>query len=98
MKDSYHNTTGAEGQLLIGYNAKAKSQEDELLAWLKLRPLQSIGASDVAARFHKWPITSIRRALTNLNKSGELVKSDRRQMGQYGRSEGMYTLRAKIFS
>ena len=38
------------------------------------------------------PITSIRRAMTNLTKRGVLVKTDHKRRGRHGRSEYMWQL------
>ena len=41
------------------------------------------------------PLTSIRRALTNLTNAGELVKTDKQMKGMYGRPEHQWRLAPK---
>lgn len=48
--------------------------------------------SDTGLYCAKWPITSIRRAITNLTNDGELVKHDRMRMGDYGKDNHTWSL------
>ena len=40
----------------------------------------------------KWPITSIRRAMTNLTDDGMIVKTQKTVKGVYGKSEHLWAL------
>jgi len=93
----YHNTTESLGPELRQYQDKASSQEKRILAFLKLdhnRPITPSAAM-------KWifkdsvPITSVRRALTNLTNAGELVKTNVQTKGPYGRPEFIWELADK---
>ena len=40
-----------------------------------------------------WPITSVRRAITNLTTAGELVKTNNTVTGMYGKPEHLWSLK-----
>ena len=44
----------------------------------------------------KWPITSIRRAMTNLTDDGMIVKTQETVKGVYGKNEHLWSLPKKI--
>ena len=39
-----------------------------------------------------WPLTSVRRAITNLSSDGELVKTNDKVTGIYGKPEHLWRL------
>ena len=43
----------------------------------------------------KWPITSIRRAMTNLTDDGMIVKTQETVKGVYGKNEHLWSLPEK---
>lgn len=43
----------------------------------------------------KWPITSIRRAMTNLTDDGKIVKTQKTVKGVYGKNEHLWALPEK---
>lgn len=98
---NHHNTTNESGQLLIDFNMKAQRQEDIILHYTKkgdeIYPSQLrrqlIERSKIPA---KTPITSIRRAITNLTKKGffEKMPCHLKKTGEYGRPE---TIWVRIF-
>lgn len=84
--DHYFNTTNETGATLKTYRAKAAEQEDAIL-----RIFQDIGIAS-PSQIHKAmntsaPLTSIRRAMTNLTTAGKLAKMDHKVQGAYGRKE-----------
>jgi len=84
-KSAYYNTNNEKGDVLKKSKAKVSRQERMILAMF-----QSVGGRHaphhVLAQFgHKYPITSIRRALTNLADAGLLEKTDHMTMGNYGK-------------
>ena len=97
MKGSYFNTTESLGPELREYQEKAKSQEKRILAFLKLDSNRPITPSAAMQWIFKdsVPITSVRRALTNLTNSGELVKTNVQVKGPYGRPEFIWELADK---
>ena len=82
MKKSFHNTTNEVEQLEM-FEGMANTQEEIILQMYKDRKRMS--ASDVF-NFYPCgvtPITSIRRAITNLYKDGKLLKTEDKKQGIY---------------
>jgi len=91
---SYHNTTHSTGSELDQYEAKAKTQEDRIMDWFKSQSRGYCSPALIHAQvFHQSvPITSVRRAMTNLANAGELEKTDLQVKGPYGRPEYTWKL------
>ena len=89
---TYFNTTNESGATLKNNVAKAKSQEEEILNYFKFE-IESTPFT-ILLDFD-YPITSIRRALTNLTKQGKLIKTNEKRIGMYGRSEYVWKLNEK---
>lgn len=88
----YYNTTSEIGEKLKAYLSEAKSQEE---AVLKLFQKFNHGtASEVWKLYgvYSAPLTSIRRAITDLTKEGLLVRTEGKREGIYGRPESIYKL------
>ena len=101
----YFNTTNESGTTLKNNVAKAKSQEKIILRFFNedknilegsefeknigFSPSQFVGG---LFSLYNMPITSIRRALTNLTKQGKLIKTNEKRIGMYGRSEYVWKL------
>lgn len=89
----YFNTTNESGQLLLDYTAQAKNQDYLVLKVFRRlqRPLTPsecwaylTGSGEIPM---ETPITSIRRSITNLTGRMELVKTEEKGKGKYGRGE-----------
>lgn len=84
----YHDTSDA-GPKLPEYERKAKTQDERILILFEIFKRRQFSPEDVLRlAFRKGqrpPLTSVRRALTNLTNAGKLVKLDRTVEGQYGR-------------
>lgn len=93
---SYYNTTKESGTTLNNNVAKAKSQEENILITIKRHSYflgNEISPSGLFVMMKEiYPITSIRRALTNLTKQGKLIKTDEKRIGMHGRSEYVWKL------
>lgn len=100
---TYFNTTNESGATLKNNVAKAKSQEEEILNvfifdyTIYNKTILDTFLGFTASNLYemsdkKYPITSIRRALTNLTKQGKLIKTDEKRIGMYGRSEYVWKL------
>jgi len=88
---SFHNTIGESGQELKTSEKMCITQEQEILAFFeKSRTLLS--PFQVHAEFPQYPITSIRRAMTNLTKDGKLIKTDKMRQGAYGKLNYLWGL------
>ena len=93
MTKTFYNTNKETGEDLKDSISKAKSQE---VAVLKIFSNKiNLSASEAWSIFDSTattPITSIRRAITNLCKKGELFKTDKTKKGIYGKNEHIYTI------
>lgn len=88
-KDSYHNTNKEKGSTLITSKTRANKQE--------LRVLKFFQSNDSTERYSpedileqvdfgkSIPITSVRRAITNLTNAGYLRKTSVTKTGQFGK-------------
>lgn len=89
-KTSFHNSTGESEQLAIQYDRAAKRQECKIIDFFLRNPTGKFTPSEILAILFsdtKPPITSIRRAMTNLTDKGQLEMLDERAKGPYGRPE-----------
>lgn len=81
----YYNTTNESAEQLNMFKGKATKQENEILQLFKRDILLS--PSDVQKEFKNYPLTSVRRAITNLTITGLLEKTTDKRPGIYGRNE-----------
>jgi hypothetical protein len=90
---SYHNTTQESGQQLIEFKDKAKTQDERVLILFKETPLSARTPSSIwQAYLEKYvgknpPLTSIRRAISNLTRDEKLIKTPHKSYGIHGRTE-----------
>lgn len=90
MMDSHHNTTYETGATLDLFEVKAQTQESIILRFF-LRTNRAWSPSQVHCRtLPGHPLTSVRRAITNLERNGHLIKTDRKVQGVYGRPEHVW--------
>jgi len=81
----YHNTTDLLGACLKQREIRTETQNKKVLDFFKLHPSGSFTPFEVRdALKTNSPITSIRRAITDLTDMGYLVKTDTKRPGQYG--------------
>jgi len=88
MSQQFFNTISFSGKDLEKQNAKAAKQEDLILALFKANPDKKLSPSQVhtilGRKYQIYPpITSIRRAITNLTGRLELIKTDDMVPGLY---------------
>jgi hypothetical protein len=74
MPEAYYNTNNETGTTLKKSEGKALTQEDIILAYFEKHPNSRFPAHAVLAAcfFDATPLTSIRRAITNLEIKGKL--------------------------
>jgi predicted HTH transcriptional regulator len=93
-KPRFYNTTSLEGKDLVEAIANAESQEHIILELFKrtgrLSPSEVCRLLD-----YKYPITSVRRAISNLTRDGYLEKTDKKKKGFYGRLEYVWEIKIK---
>ena len=87
MNASFHNTTDLSGGELGASEAKAVKQEDIVIDFFRRYPDKEFTPWEVlesCPHMKHTPITSVRRAMTNLTKDGLLVKTQNKRVGTYG--------------
>lgn len=97
---SFHNSVKLTGSNLAKAELAAKTQEEKVLLFFKQRPWSAFSPS----RVHKLmlmegliaetvPITSIRRALTNLTEENKLEQTGDQVDGPLGKPEHVWKLK-----
>ena len=96
----YYNTTNYNGSLLRANLKQANNQEQLTLAVFQTYPNENLSANEVWAFLidnesinEQTPLTSIRRAITDLTNQDKLFKTDKKVLGSAGRKT--YTWRLK---
>jgi len=98
---AFYNTIHAEGVELNNYDDKAHSQQDLIISLFHYKANEyktysfEMTPYEVSRYFPEWPITSIRRAMTNLTKEGKLVKTNKQRTGGYGKPNYTWRLKTK---
>jgi hypothetical protein len=93
---SFHNTIGLQGDELAQATYRAGSQEAVILSFFQHHRNRMFTPSEI----HKTlftpttPLTSIRRAITNLTTAGYLRKTEIKTQGPYGLPEHCWYLPA----
>lgn len=80
---SYYNTTNLEGDALSEAVAATRTQEEQVLEVFQKHEGELLTPWDVQEELSFSPITSIRRAITDLTRKGELEKTDQKRKGAY---------------
>jgi len=87
----YYNTNRESGETLAKSQATTVSQEEKIYEYFQTRTrlglAENVAPHDLIVSLFpdNTPITSIRRAITNLEKAGKLAKTDFMVMGIYGK-------------
>ena len=86
---SYYNTTGQKGSNLKKDSMKALSQQVLIKIFMKANSDISFTPFEIQESFKKdgfmWPITSVRRALSDLTDRNIITKSKNTVIAKYGR-------------
>ena len=84
----YHNTTNLIGDILKQREVRTSSQNGKILEFFQ-KSYSTWSPSEVmqAMNLPGVPLTSYRRAITDLTKMGLLVKTDIKRPGMYGSDE-----------
>ena len=92
---NYHNTVQESGQQLFNFRQAAINQDVILLGFFRRHAGELLSPSDVWVRTgmeaQAVPLTSVRRAISNLTRDGYLVKTSVKHDGVYGRPENCWT-------
>jgi hypothetical protein len=82
----YYNTNDERGPELIDSRAQAKLQQNLILGFFRAHPGRRFAPHEVHSMMPPGtPLTSTRRAITNLTDAGQLEKTDQRVMGTFGK-------------
>ena len=92
---SYYNTNKETGVVLGRSEEKAGTQEEILYRHFLCYPGKVFSPSQLRTVLPDCPITSIRRALTNLTSAGNLTKTEIMTEGDYDKKEHCWTLSRK---
>lgn len=93
---SFYNTNKENAKEYLDSSQKAKRQE-VVIYDLFLLFNEPLSPSMVCKALNeKWPITSIRRAMTNLANDGLIVKTQKTVKGVYGKNEHLWALPQKV--
>jgi len=93
MKNSHHNTTGLKGEELEIREKKCKSQEEDVLEVFQVMNKSKILTPELVlkhlttlqpSRYSRTPLTSIRRAFSNLKDKGLILQSNIKVRGNFG--------------
>lgn len=89
----YYNTTNLKGDELKTSQKKAVSQEQKILEIFNKYQIP-LSPTEVYRNFAPpyAPLTSIRRALSNLTRDGKLEKTSKKKLGMYGKYEHCWQL------
>ena len=92
---NYFNTTHLSGADLATEVHNAEKQESKVLVLFKIRN-RPMSPSQVHRELEKYgerlPMTSVRRAMTNLSNQGELMKTDTTVIGIYKKPEHLWSM------
>ena len=96
----WHNTTKEPNKSEL--DQRAQSQEEKILAWFKEHPGTKATPFGVKASCmlsnpnqSAVPITSVRRAMSNLTRDGKLEKTSKKVVEVYGISNYLWRLKER---
>lgn len=93
---SYHNTNNLAGAELQSADASCKGQEADILRFFRARIGMYLTPEDASAALSaRTPLTSVRRAMTNLTIKGFLRKTQCMGTGKYGKKIHHWIFEAK---
>ena len=98
----YYNTNEEDGPQLFRSWAQTAKQNDLIYELFRRYPNNEYSPDEIHIMIDQiiidtdgskyWPITSIRRALTNLTNAGVLEKTNKMVMGRYGKKTHTWKL------
>lgn len=94
MRKRFHNTIGARGQMLFDFEASVEKQEMVIMNYMKTHCSESFTPIQLWDRLNKlgynYPLTSIRRALSNRTDTGELTMHEEKKNEMYGKPNHLW--------
>jgi len=96
MTDTFYNTISASKPDLEFYRRQVERQEDTVVAFFQAHPGRFYTPFEIQqAVLPQAPITSVRRALTNLTNDGWLEKVDQMVRERFGKPNHCWTLKRR---
>ena len=92
-KPAHHNTTNLEPAELEKAEKAAINQEDIILNLFRDDPAEKTPCHVWEILGYVWPLTSVRRAMSNLTDNGLLYKTTTQRIGIYGKPAYCWKLR-----
>jgi Fe2+ or Zn2+ uptake regulation protein len=94
---TYFNTTAAAGVELNGAERRATAQEAAVLDIFRRQPDTPLSPFQVWAEYTRddhatTPLTSVRRAISDLTEQGHLIRTNDKRLGPYRRKEYLWRL------
>lgn len=83
---TYFNTTQETGAQLNRSRVKAASLQEQVLNYFRRNPGRHYTPAEVHQHFTRYPLTSVRRAMTDLTTEGALIKTELMTPGLYGKN------------
>ncbi len=88
----YYNTTSETGTTLERSHRKAATQQERIMELFKQGG--EFTPDEIHSRLNtRAPLTSTRRAITNLTREGRLEKTDKQRIGMYGKMTYVWRMR-----
>ena len=92
---SFYNTIHETGNTLKESHRKVRSQEGKILNYFLMYGTPLSPSMILQKMNLNCPLTSIRRAFTNLTIDNKLIKTDEYTIGDYGKREHLWELRTE---
>lgn len=89
----FYNTINLQSDQLKKAQEQTSAQAVKVLAFFAGNPSVGFTPFEVADRFNAWPITSVRRAISDLTKLNFLVKCEEMKPGKYGKPNFTWKLK-----
>jgi len=90
---AYFNTTNLSGETLVKEKKNAQTQEEIIMDIYKRFDLPYTPCQIQSNWMENAPLTSVRRAITSLEKQGKLIKLDTMVEGIYGKPVHLWRAR-----
>jgi len=81
---SYYNTTNLNGADLKKSTGRAESQTEKILRFFLAHPDRAFTPAEVYRAMDGFLLTSVRRSMSDLTKSDDLIKTDSQALGNFG--------------
>ena len=91
----YYNTTNLNGADLKKSTGRAESQTEKILRFFLAHPDRAFTPAEVYRAMDGFLLTSVRRSMSDLTKSGDLIKTDTQALGQFGSANYKWMLNEK---